>query len=186
MTCIIALKENDYIYLAGDSAAVDDNYSINQIKDGKLFKNGDMYFGFAGSFRMGQLLQHVFKPPKHKPHKTDLQYMCSDFIAALQKCFEKNGFDGESDSKRKQNDGDFIVIYNNNIYVIDDEFQVLQFAQNFTSVGIGECFANASLYTSSVIGGIDPEMRIHMAMESANKFCTGVIPPYNIIKIKIN
>lgn len=186
MTCIIALKENDCIYLAGDSAAVDDNYNINQIKHGKIFKNGDMYFGFAGSFRMGQLLQHVLKIPKHKSNKTDLQYMCSDFISALQKCFSKHGFDGEAESKRKQNDGDFIVIYNDNIYVVDDEFQILQFSYNYASIGIGESFANASLYTTNKIGGIEPETRIHIAMESANAFCTGVIPPYNIIKIKTN
>jgi hypothetical protein len=60
MTCIVALINENKVFLGGDAAASDDKsgliYSKEQIA--KIFKVGQYGIGFVDSFRMGQILQY--------------------------------------------------------------------------------------------------------------------------------
>lgn len=66
MTCIIGYndKENEKIYMIGDSAGVS-NLDVTVRSDKKVFFNGDFLFGFTTSFRMGQILMNA-ELPKQK------------------------------------------------------------------------------------------------------------------------
>ena len=53
MTCIVAIKEGNKIYMAADSAASDGNFSQRTRIDPKIYTVGGYMFGFTSSFRMG-------------------------------------------------------------------------------------------------------------------------------------
>jgi ATP-dependent protease HslVU (ClpYQ) peptidase subunit len=62
MTCVIGYvdkKTKDIFIGADSSAALGDE--IFKRSDEKVFVSGPMIFGFAGSFRMGQILRYSFE-----------------------------------------------------------------------------------------------------------------------------
>lgn len=184
MTCIVAIKENDKIYIGADSAAISDT-SISIRKDPKVFKNGKFIFGFSGSFRFGQLLRFSFKPPKHEK-KDDFEYLCTDFVKKLQSTLEKNGLGSENKRSEREVEGSAIIGYRGNIYMMDSDFQIAIPVDNFVAIGCGTDLALGSLHTTESLLGLgeykklSSETRIKLALTAASTYSSGVLPPFII------
>ena len=183
MTCIVGLVHLGSIYMGGDSAAVSGN-DIKIRLDPKVFVLGKRFIiGFAGSFRMGQLLRFSLKLPKQKPGQDDYAYMCADFINAVRKCFSAGGYMGkdEEDGDREEG-GCFLVGYRGVLYEIGQDFQVGINYEPYSSIGCGGNYAHGSLFATAMLGW-DPEKRIINAFEAAAHFSTGVRGPFVILKL---
>jgi len=175
MTCVVALKQNNKVYMGCDSISVSgDTYTLTG--DVKVFKKDKMIFGCAGSVRARQILQYNFKIPKQKT-KNDHEYMCTDFISELQNTFKDTHF-GTQKSIEGSN---FIVGYNNNIYVIYSDYQVNINSHDYVSIGSGTDFSNGSLCTTKNMN-ILPEEKIRLALKAAEAHCTTVHGPFVIIE----
>ena len=180
MTCIVGLVDKSNIYLGGDSAGINAfNLSISIRNDVKVFINGPFIMGFTTSFRMGQLLQYKFDPPKQTAAQDDMKYMVTDFIDSVRQCFAYNGFGSMSD-KADNVGGNFLVGYNGTLYNIDSDFQVGIPKCGYDSVGCGSDLALGSMYSTV---GKKPEDRITKALEAASQFSAGVAPPFLILKL---
>lgn len=175
MTCIVAIAHKGVVYMGGDSAGIAGLNLIHRA-DAKVFINGDFIIGSTTSFRMHQLLQYSFKPPKQTV-KDDMAYMVTDFVDAVRKCFAAGGF-GRIKSDENNEGGTFLVGYRGNIYRIEGDFQVGQAYNAFDSVGCGALTALGSLYSSKGA----PKKRIKLALEAASKFSAGVHAPFIIKK----
>ena len=183
MTCIVAIKDKKKIYIGGDSAAVA-GLSINVRTDSKVFKNGKFLIGFAGSFRLGQIMRFHFKPPKHEDGKSDYEYMCVDFIKKMQKTFEANGFDGENKKSEKETSGQMLVAYNGELYEVYEDYQVGMVADPYNSIGCGSDIALGALYALHALDTrIPTDQKVTIALDAANAYSGGVLPPYNILSI---
>ncbi len=179
MTCIVGLVENGKVYIGGDSAGVA-GLDIVTRTDEKVFKKGNMIFGFTSSFRMGQLLRYSFKIPDHDPRIDDCEYLCSIFIDELMKCFKEKGY-----AKINNNEvagGFFLLGYNGNLYKIESDFQVGMAIDKFDACGCGESFALGALKANQK-NKITPKERIIKALEVAEYFSAGVRSPFNIVSI---
>lgn len=176
MTCIVALTENNTVYIGGDSAGVA-GLSISIRNDEKVFQNGPFIMGFTSSFRMGQLLRFKFDPPKQTVHQDDYQYMVTDFIDAVRHCFSHNGF-GDKDATMG---GTFLVGYKGKLYTIENDHQVGIPNVPYDAVGCGADLALGSLYSTQG-SKLTPEQRIVLALEAASTFSAGVAPPFLIMK----
>ncbi len=177
MTCIIGLVDKGNVYMDGDSAGVA-GLSITTRIDEKVFVKGPFIMGFTSSFRMGQLLHYKLEVPKQEVSQTDMEYMVTDFIDAVRRCFADNGF-GKMAERSDNEGGTFIVGYNQKIYTIYDDFQVGESIHGYDSVGCGSDLALGSLYSTK---GKQPEARVKMALEAASTFSAGVTPPFLILK----
>lgn len=173
MTAIAALVDKGKIYIGGDSAGVA-GLAISIRADEKVFVNSQCIIGFTTSFRMGQLLQYKFVPPKQKRNTSDMQYMVVDFIDAVRKLFIDNDY-GEKDDG-----GQFIVGYKGKLYEIERDFQVACSAIGFAAVGCGAPLVLGSLYSTV---GMDPIKRINLSLEAASRFNAGVAAPFLIKKL---
>lgn len=185
MTCIVSLKHEDKIYIGGDTAAVS-GLSVNNRLDTKVFQNKKMLIGYAGSFRLGQLMRFAFKPPKHLKDKDDYEYMCVDVISAIQKCFEKHGFGGHNKKEEKETSGQMLIAYRGQLYEIYEDYQVGIPADPFQSIGCGSDLAIGAMYALQNLpknGKIAPQDQIKIALDAASTFNGGVLPPYNILSI---
>jgi 20S proteasome alpha/beta subunit len=177
MTCIVAWKDKNGLYIGGDSAAIG-GLSITVRKDEKVFVNGPFIMGFSDSFRMGQLLRFSLKVPRQAPRTSDYEFMSTIFIEAVRKCLNDGGF-----AKKENNEetgGNFVVGYKDNLYEIDDDFQVAIPVDNYIALGCGQEFAYGSLYNPYAVS--NPLKKVRLALEAATKFSAGVRPPYRIIK----
>ena len=143
MTVIIGMVYGNKVYMAGDSLGVS-SYDKVERDDPKVFKNDKFLIGFTTSFRMGQLLQYKFKPPKQKPKQSDHEYMVTDFIDAVRKVLNDNGY-GEKD-KNQETGGQFLVGYKSALYQIDSDYQVGIPTDQYAAIGCGAAYAIGALH----------------------------------------
>lgn len=184
MTCIVALKKNGVVYMAGDSAGVS-GIDVRQRSDPKVFKVQNFLIGYTSSFRMGQLLRYKLKVPKQKLSQSDFNYMCTTFIDSVRDTLKQGGYSHMSNNK--ESIGTFLVGYKGEIYTVCDDLQVARHADDFDSVGCGDNYALGALEvltTHSLLCPLDPHTILDSALEVAAKFSGGVIPPFIVHQIK--
>jgi hypothetical protein len=185
MTCIAALKHEDSIWMAGDSAGVG-GLSIVTRSDKKVFLKEDSVgnqfgFGFTHSFRMGQLLQYHLNVPA-LPSDCDVhEYMVTTLIPAIRLCLKEGGF--TTINNNEETGGQFIVAVRGHIFFIDEDFQVGENLPEFSSCGCGEDLALGALYATRDLK-LAPKKRLTIALSAAQEFSAGVRAPFNVIEVK--
>ena len=187
MTCIVGfVDENKTVWIGGDSCGADswtkDNYD-NQ----KVFMNGDFVIGYTTSFRMGQLLEYKWNPPKKNSWQafkemSDYKFILSEVVPSIISLFKDNGFIKEVSSE--QSGGTFLLGFNGNLYCIQDDFAVLQRSRHYDSCGSGFCVALGSMYQNVKNGEKDAKKILNDALHAASELINGVLPPFTLIKIE--
>lgn len=178
MTCIVAIAEGGTVYMGGDSAGVS-HLSLEIRKNPKVFKNKDFVIGYTTSFRMGQLLQYAFTPPKRHPDEDLFEYMVTSFVDGVRETLKKGGFASKEDEVERG--GNFIVGIEGRIFQIESDYQVSEIRDNFASCGCGYEIALGALYATE---GEDqrPKDRLRVALEAAEHFSAGVRGPFSFIE----
>jgi ATP-dependent protease HslVU (ClpYQ) peptidase subunit len=179
MTCIVAIKRDSQIVLAGDRAAVI-GLDVRSVKDPKIFNIGEFYIGYTSSFRMGQLLQFKLKVKKQTKIQSDMEYMITSFVDSVKAVFK----DGDFGSKDEG--GCFLVVYRGEIYQIQSDFQVQRNNLGYDSVGCGSDFALATIRTLIEHTNLPTETIASHSLENAAFFNAGVKGPFDTISIKVN
>ena len=184
MTCIVALKEKDKVYIAGDSLGTDPSSLQKTVRlDEKVFIKNDMIFGFTSSFRMGQIIRYAFDIPERMENIDDMQYLVGHFIPALIECFEHHGFLKKPEESEFMG-GQFLLGYRGKIYDIQDDFQIGIPTLNYEAIGCGDDTAKGSMYTSEKMDKkLTPKQRLTLALEAASEHSAGVAAPYVIMSI---
>lgn len=178
MTCIVGIKDKDIIYMGADSLG-STSFDKSIRKDKKIFRNGEMLFGFTTSFRMGQILQYAFTAPEHPKGYSDFKYLVEQFIPAVIKTYRETSY--LTVEKEKAFGGTFLLGYRKNLYQIENDFQVAQSMDNYAACGCGESFAMGSLYTTRKFD-MTPKERIELAIKAAAEYSVGVGGPIHILQ----
>jgi ATP-dependent protease HslVU (ClpYQ) peptidase subunit len=179
MTCIVGLEHGGKVYIAGDSAGVAGDYSIETRCDEKVFANDGLLMGFTSSFRMGQLLRYALNVPERSAKTdSDMAYLVIDFIDAVRETFKDHGWMGE-DEKRDEG-GTWLLGYKSKLYTIHGDFQVAKCADTYAATGCGEHLALGSLHATQN-SLLTPEQRLTMALDAACYHSAGVRGPYTIL-----
>ena len=178
MTAICAVVHDDKVWMGGDSAGVA-GHSLIPRSDPKVFINGPFVMGFTSSFRMGQLLRWSFTVPSRVEDVSDEQYMMTTFIDAVRTCLKNGGY------ARKESEaevgGFFLVGYKGQIWQVEQDYQVGMAHVPYAAVGSGDQLCLGALFaTEDLIK--DPEQRIKVALDAAERFNAGVRGPYVVIK----
>jgi ATP-dependent protease HslVU (ClpYQ) peptidase subunit len=182
MTCIVAIGDGTSVWIGGDAAGTA-GLETTIRSDTKVFVNGPMIFGFAGSYRMGQLLRYALTVPKHySDDGDDMKYLVVKFIAAVRSCLKEHGWGltvtGDHENGREAG-GIFVVGYKGTVYQVDSDFQVGWPSSNSASIGSGEEYANGVLYATS---DLNPKERIKKALSAAAEFNAAVAAPFTILQ----
>lgn len=178
MSCVVAIKEKGVVHMGADSAAVS-GWNRYTRKDQKVFKKGDFLFGFTESFRLIQVLQYSFDPPKISRIGNIHQYLCTDFIAEVRTCLHAAGYTAEvKDDKYPV----CLVATQGRIFHIMNDLSVGERGSDFDAVGSGATSAIGSLYTSSK-GSLSAKERLLLALESAAYQDMGVAPPFKLLSL---
>ena len=183
MTCIVGFTENNVTWIGGDSFG--SNGCSGQVyKNKKVFKlnnSNNIIVGYTTSFRMGQLLQYsegLFDELSILKDAIDEKYMVNNFIPALKQRLKDGGFNKEKDGE--DSGGNFLIAVKNKLFEVQCDYSVLEPFHNFSCVGSGETYAEASLFTLRN-ENLTPVEKITKALESAEHFSTGVKRPFYII-----
>jgi ATP-dependent protease HslVU (ClpYQ) peptidase subunit len=185
MTCIVAIAQNGTVYMGSDHAASDDKTGwILSRKEPKCFKVGQYGIAFTDSFRMGQILQYSWNPPKYTPTKTNSgldKFMRTKFIDSVKTAFKDNGYGSIGSSSDEDTGGIFIVGLEGRIFTIDEDFHVGENVVNYMAEGSGGQIALGALHATK--NQKNPRLRIKAALEAATEFNMSVAAPYTYIQI---
>lgn len=181
MTCIVGLAHAGKVYLGGDSIALSDDYNACVVTDAKVFIVGNIAFGFAGSFRAGQLIRYGLQIPNHAKNKSDMEYLVVDVVDAIRLLLKDKGAMGSLENSEEESPSQFLVGYKGNLYYIDSDFHVGRIKEGYCAIGIGAPIALGSMFST------DPEMdpceRITTALKASEKWSAAVREPFTIIEL---
>jgi len=185
MTCIAAIKTEDGVWMAGDSAGIG-GLSIVTRSDKKVFIKKDIVgnefgFGFTSSFRMGQLLQYNLTIPPLSEMVDAHEYMVTTFVPALRACLKEGGYTTIENAAEKG--GTFLVALKSRLFYIDEDFQVGENLPPYSACGCGDDLALGALFATEGLG-LSAEKRLNIALAAAQEFSAGVRAPFNIIHVK--
>jgi hypothetical protein len=188
MTCIVALVDNNKIFMGGDSAASDDKTGlIFQRVDPKVFKVGQYGIGFVDSFRMGQILQYSWTPPKFpaaaNPKNLD-KFMRTKFVDSVKEAFRENGYGNFTGNIEDGDQGGVFLISvsgTGRLFTMDSDFHIGEVDVPYMAEGSGQEVALGSLFSTGSIK--TPRRRVRMALEAAAKFNMSVRGPFTIIEV---
>lgn len=166
MTCIVGIAHSGRVFMGGDSAAVDGT-DINVRAHAKVFRNGEFVIGYTTSFRMGNLLQYSFAPPRWHPDDDLHKFMVTDFVDAARACFEAGNYTAG---------GTFLVGFKGRLFTIESDWQVAETLDGHMAIGCGEKYALGNLYDSRGT----PRARIIRALNAAAHCNAGVRAPFHI------
>ena len=171
MTCIVAIKKEYSVLLGGDSAASGNNRKVSRL-DKKIFKLGDIIFGFAGSFRIGQLIKYQLKIPNKIENINNEEYVINYLIREIVIMLKQNRL-----VKNNKMDCNLLIGLGNQIYKVDSDFQIEITNDEYASIGDGEDFALGALYAlkDSIF---TPEEKAQKALEASARYCTTVEEPF--------
>jgi hypothetical protein len=188
MTCIVALIDGNKVYMGGDAAASDDKSGlIFQRTDPKVFKVGQYGIGFVDSFRMGQILQYSWTPPKYTPTKGNKnldKFLRTKFVDSVKEAFKDHGY-GNFGAGTEDGDigGIFLISVagTGRIFSMDTDFHIAEADVMYMAEGAGAELALGSLFSTGTIRL--PRKRVRTALEAASKFNMSVRPPFTIIEV---
>ena len=185
MTCIVAIAQNGIVYMGSDHAASDDKTGwILSRKEPKCFKVGQYAIAFTDSFRMGQILQYMWTPPKYTPTKTNSgldKFMRTKFVDSVKAAFKDNGYGSIGSSSEEDSGGIFIVGLEGRIFTIDEDFHVGENIVNYMAEGSGGQIALGALHATK--HQKNPKLRLKAALEAATEFNMSVSAPYTYIQV---
>ena len=176
MTCIAGVVHRGRVYIGGDSAGVC-GYDLTVRRDGEVFRNGPFVLGFTGSFRMGQLLAHAFRPsPVPKKRGALERYMVVDFVDALRATLKERGW-ARKESEQEVG-GHFLVGVAGRLFHVESDYQVGEARDGFDAVGCGGEAARGALFATT---NLKPEARVRMALRAAERCNAGVRGPFLVL-----
>lgn len=177
MTCIVGIAHEGRVILGADSAGVS-GYDKRIRADRKIFKNGELIFGFTSSFRMGQLLQFNLTPPVIQEGQAPYEYAVKLLIPEIRNVFRAGGF-----LKLENNvevGGVFLVGFRGHLFSVHNDFQVGESVESFEAIGSGDSYAMGAMHASR---SAEPRDRLQAGLDAALAFSAGVASPFHFVEL---
>jgi ATP-dependent protease HslVU (ClpYQ) peptidase subunit len=178
MTCIVGIAKYGRVILGADSAGVG-GLDRRIRSDRKVFKSGELIFGFTSSFRMGQLLQFDLGPPPIHEGQEPYEYAVKQLVPAIRNTLRNGGYT-KTDSGREEG-GAFLVGFRGRLFTIHSDFQVAESRECYESVGCGDAYAMGAMHARHDLAPMD---RLKAGLEAAAAFSAGVAAPFNFVELE--
>lgn len=177
MTCIVGIAHAGTVILGADSAGVG-GLDKRIRRDRKVFKNGELIFGFTSSFRMGQLLQFALSPPAITEGQDPYAYVVKALVPAIRDTLKGGGW--ASTVNGREEGGVFLVGFRGCLFSIHSDFQVGESTESFEAVGCGDAYAMGAMHA---LTDADPMVRLQAGLDAAATFSAGVSGPFHFVEL---
>lgn len=172
MTCIVALKDGDGVYIGAD----------RQLTHGWLKKDTcklktveGLVFGSSGSARGMQIIEESWKKVRSSPIADDVYGWFQDCMIPNLKQIKDNDYNAFSKCE-------FILVLNKSIIYLSGADLFFDIPSiGYASIGSGSEVAIGSLYSTD--GVLSAKKRVEKALEAAGVFSVGCSQDYEILKV---
>lgn len=175
MTCIVAIKDKENMYMASDKMITTESGTKDICRLKKIFKpKSNILIGTSGSVRFGQCLEFLVDY-KDIEDVDEMTYLIKYIIPSILKAMDDNFIDF-------QDTGTSIFCIKGRIFEVDSGFGIVEPDRDYTSIGSGSDIAKGSLFsTESKVAS----KRIKEAIKASSCFIKSVSEEYDILKYKI-
>jgi len=182
MTCIAAVAKNGKVWMGGDSASVSDDGDHDLVATEKVFKRGEFLYGFAGCWRTGQVLRHIFKEPARPNRKSlsDLDYLVGHWIDAWRELLATRGIHKTFETGASGQYATLLLGYRGTLYQIEQDHAVLTPRDGIFAIGSGSDFALGALH---VMPSKPPALRVRMALQASERYSGSVRGPFTVLSL---
>lgn len=175
MTCIVGIKAEGRIHMAGDRGASTDE-TILVSEDPKIARRGGFIIGYAGNYGLGQLMLYGLKLPSVPRRKGSLiTFMRTTFHDTFIRAVEKSKYKMEINHDDTQSS--FLIGVRDELFEYEPlDGQMAVFEE--TAIGAGAPIAFGSLYATK---GMHAEDRVKLAVAAACFYSTSCREPIDYI-----
>lgn len=183
MTCIVAVQQDDRVYLGTDSW-VGDEAGQNTLAHPKWVVKGPRFvIGYAGSVRAANILNYHVKFRKRKKNESIEQYLVTEVADKLRKAFYVEGTNVQSATTGDRVDSEFLIAIEGELYSIYCDYSVVKYSTPYAAVGAGMGYAMGALGALDISEYVLPREKLRIALEMSAKFCPAVSKPFHIIEV---
>lgn len=176
MTCIVGLVADDTVLIGGDGLSSLDS-QVSARGDPKVFTNGPLLLGCAGSFRVMQVLRYGLHVPEQADDLTEHAYLCAVVIPAIRAALRDAGCLDKDERGSDSMDCEALIGYRGRLSVLSSDFNVGEPVKDYHALGSGREYALGSLWSTVERA---PDVRVTVALGVAGEFCGSVGPPYTV------
>lgn len=197
MTCIVAVKDGNNIWMGSDSFVGTSHGTKHQIKNSKTYTETlacgtRLIFGFCGYLKTKDIIQFTKKPSIDiigEVNYLDLkEYIITKLIPSISSSLENYGFLKREDSIASMNDSSFLlgikpVNGEAQIFKIEECLQICSYSTDYYSIGSGAEYAEGALsvlYNEVFHDTISPDRIIKIALKAASLHNAYVMEPFDI------
>lgn len=174
MTCCVGIEHEGRVWLGWDSASTDDNFVQSIVAEPKAWRTRNGWgFGFAGSWRVGQLLRHALEPPRIPVSRAE-RYVQRDLVAELRAVLRD-----ELDSEVAATE--LLVAYRGRVWTVlgVSGWQATRDVRGYAAIGSHEAMACLHLTRR----WRDPTKRITATLEAVAAHAANVRPPFDWVRV---
>lgn len=177
MTVVVALRQNNSLYVAADRLISGDNIKTTMSRP-KIWSRPGYLFGFCGTLE-GEHVQSKFKPSK--PTGDIDTFMQGQFLEEL-----KDFYDEWNIFRDQRNDDGLGLIVCTGEYIYEHSpayLTMTRYEIPYMSIGSGSQYAMGSLYSTQDL--TDPRERLRRSVKAACEFSTSCGLPMDILSMRI-
>ena len=183
MTVVIAVKDDEGKLVFGADSAASCDTSLSIRPDVKVFKKKGYTIGFAGSFRLFQIVRYEMVLPDIPPHLSSasaLKFMVQKFVGRLRRYHAEQGVMKTSSGVDGFDGSTLLVGFQSHIFTVEDDYHVAPHAE-YAAIGCGSEAALGSLYALKESGAMSAVDAVRTALNAAEYSCTSVRGPMHVI-----
>jgi len=175
MTCIVAATDGRSLLFGADSAGPSGD-EILVVETPKVFARGLYLIGYAGSFRLGQILRYTADLPD-PPEASDLEaFLVRELVPAVRKAVVDEGM-ANPGPRILGEQVSFLLGCRGQIWTVTADLSVIR-ETPFAAAGSGRLRAYGALHALHAAGVEPVRRRLELALEAAAAYTTSVRPPW--------
>lgn len=181
MTCIVGCTFKNKVYLGADSFSGNVGFKTTETTP-KLFKNGCLLFGVAGSWRLNQILSTEFSFQKKKP--SNPKKFLIELMPEIQDAIES--------IRTTQDDEvmvDMLVGCSGRLFHVQNDLAITETIEGYNCAGMGHDMAMSQMKILSKMRSIKkqteflPKDMLRLALEAVEESCPIVSSPFHFMEI---
>jgi len=135
----VGLEFDGQVVMAGDIQGTGWNSKVIHTQP-KVFEKKGVLFGYTGSYRFGQLLEHGLKDPVvPEDAKEVYRWLITVLVPDIKNTLKMGGF---------ENGGNCLIGVKGQLWELQPDFSVLRSTRGFAAVGSGAEYAMGSMFNS--------------------------------------
>ena len=179
MTCIVALEHSGAAWIASD-AFMGSAHMRDATDRPKFFARGGMAIGYAGSFRVAQLIEHRAQFRARASGEDVQRYLVTEVARKIRSLLRREGASITDSHGTDSQDADFIVCLRGEVWTLQEDYSVIRSAHGFAAIGAGQAFALGALAATPKM---DPRRRLLAALGAAGKLSPQVCAPFHVCEV---